>query len=113
MRSPLLGLLAGLILPAALAAGELPGPRAFEALELEAEIPISGGFMAFGYDALWMAGGRRLVRVDAADNAATTIPSQARAATPAGSRWEKAGSGFRLPAAISSTRSIPRPTPSS
>ena len=74
MRAGAFGLLAGLILPAVLPAGELPPAHSLDDLVLEAEIPISGNVIVFGFDALWMAGGPNLVRVDAADNAATVIP---------------------------------------
>ena len=46
------------------AAEELPADR----LVVEAEIPRNGDFMGFGFDSLWMMSGKRLVRVNAADN---------------------------------------------
>ena len=42
MRAGAFGLLAGLILPAVLPAGELPPAHSLDDLVLEAEIPISG-----------------------------------------------------------------------
>jgi streptogramin lyase len=42
-------------------------------LVVQAEIPKSGDFMAFGFDSLWMISGRRLLRVDPKDNSFVEI----------------------------------------
>jgi virginiamycin B lyase len=41
---------------------------------VEAEIPRYGGYLAFGFDSLWMMSGKTLIRVKAADNSFVDIP---------------------------------------
>ena len=43
------------------------------AVVIEAEIPRAGDFLAFGFDAVWMLHGDRLVRVNATDNSIVDI----------------------------------------
>jgi virginiamycin B lyase len=57
-----------------LAADEIPADK----LVVQAEIPRSGDFMGFGFDSLWMMSGRRLVRVNAADNSFIDIEVNSR-----------------------------------
>src|SRR5215475_13712097 len=59
------------ILPAnSFAAEELPG----DGLVIQAKIPRKGkGFLGFGFDSLWMMNGKRLTRVNPADNSVIDI----------------------------------------
>ena len=45
-----------------------------ESFHIEAEIPKSGGNLAFGFNSLWAVRGASLVRVDAATNTYVSIP---------------------------------------
>ena len=71
LRKPL----ATVILIAAL--GWFASAAADEALRevsIEATIPRDGDFMGFGFDSLWMMSGRKLARINSADNSVTDIP---------------------------------------
>lgn len=65
------------ILAAALVAASTfvqPAASAAEKPVIEAEIPRGGDFVGFGFDALWMMSGSKLVRVNPADNSLTITP---------------------------------------
>jgi hypothetical protein len=53
----------------AIAAEELP----IEKLEVQAKIPQSGDFMAFGFDSLWMMSDGDMIRVNPTDNSVSEI----------------------------------------
>jgi virginiamycin B lyase len=75
-RAAIAALAVGLLLPAGTPARavEPPAPDSpIEALAIEAEIPRKGDFLGFGFGALWMMSGEKLVRVDPADNGVTDI----------------------------------------
>lgn len=42
-------------------------------VSIQATIPLSGDFLAFGFDSLWMMSGQRLARISAADNSVLDI----------------------------------------
>lgn len=61
------------VMPLSAVADGSPVAHVVDDLTIEATIPAGGDFMTFGFDALWLAGGNHVYRVDPATNAVTAV----------------------------------------